>query len=156
MFIVASRTVPSCERSTHSVRKRIPLVASCCLLLALSAPVYAVCPKLPALVPDRIGRLQVFEWRIPDRGILYRRRDVIWGDGRTKIPGTFSLRYMMVDRDGDRKHDIAWYEKNHPDELVYQCDRRTIANEYRYSYGYDAPVDIDNADVRERLWSQAV
>ncbi len=98
----------------------------------------------------------MFEWRIPDRQVLSGKRDIVWGDDRAKVPGTYSMRYMMVDRDGNRKHGIGWYEQNHPDELVYQCDRRTVANEYRYSYGYDAPVDIDNADVRERLWSQAV
>ena len=133
---------------------RIPVV--CLALLAISASARGDCTRLPVPVPDRIGRLQVFASRIPDKTILLGRRDIIWGDDHAKVPGVYSMFYMMSDRDGERQHDLGWYEKSHPDELVYQCDQQTVANEFRYSFGYFAPVDIHNDDVRERLFSQTI
>lgn len=122
----------------------------------VSMEAHGSCTNLPTSVPDRIGRLQVFDSRIPDKRVLAGHRDIIWGDAHEKIPGIYSTFYMPADRDFDRSHDIEWYRHNHPDEVVYQCDRRTVANEYKYAFGYYTPVDINNPHVRTRLFSQAM
>jgi hypothetical protein len=63
---------------------------------------------------------------------------------------------MMTDRDPEEKHNIDWYKANHPDWVSYKNDRISPAHEFRYSFGFDTPVDVMNPAVREYLWRFAV
>jgi hypothetical protein len=107
---------------------------------------------LPPAVPDRIGRAQIFVHYIKDKHVLVGKRDIIWGDDdKEKAEGIYSLKYMMTDRDPDRKHDLEWYKANHPDWVSYKNDQTTPANEFRYWFGFNTPVDTTNPAVREYL-----
>jgi Hypothetical glycosyl hydrolase family 15 len=108
---------------------------------------------LPPPVPDRIGRAQIFSYRIKDRQDLARKRDIVWGDDGEKIQGLYSIKYMMTDRDPDRGHDVTWYKAHHPDWVVYKNDRETPAHEFKYDWGYNTPVDFNNPAVREYLFA---
>ena len=111
---------------------------------------------LPPPVPDRIGRAQIFTYKIKDRHEMLGKRDIVWGDDGQKIEGLYTIKYMMNDRDPERKHDITWYQTNHPDWVVYQNDRKTPAHEFKYDWGYNTPVDINNPAVREYLFAANV
>jgi hypothetical protein len=150
----AGAIAPTAGRSctwTLTMPKFLSLVY---LLLALAVPYPANAADipLPPLVPDRIGRAQIFVGKIKDKRALQGKRDIIWGDQGEKLPDVYSLKYMQTDRDPDRTHDVAWYKINHPDWLVYQNDRESPAHEFKYDWGYNTPVDITNPEVREYLF----
>ena len=125
------RSVPL--QATTSRRVRLCAAGPCgaLLLLALSVlPAAGDGYSMPPAVPDRIGRAQIFDYGVKDRSALLGKRDIIWGDGGPKVPGLYTLHYMMVDRDPDKTHDLTWYQTNHPDWVVYQKDHKTVANEF--------------------------
>ena len=106
---------------------------------------------LPPAVPDRIGRAQLFVNKIKDKHTLVGKRDIVWGDVGEKVEGLYSVKYTMLNRDPDRKHDLGWYRTNHPDWVVYKSDRESLPHEFTYKWGYFTPVDINNPAVREYL-----
>jgi len=122
------------------------------MFTTLSGMALAADIPLPQPVPDRIGRAQVFAYKIKDRQALRGKRDIIWGDEGPKIEGIYSLRYMMTDRDPERKHDVAWHKTHHPEWISYKSDRESPAHEFKYYYGYDTPVDVANPAVRDYLF----
>lgn len=111
---------------------------------------------LPPLVPDRIGRAQIFSYRIKDRRALLGKRDIVWGDAGAKVDGLYTIKYMMTDRDPEKKHDIGWYQTNHPDWVAYQSDRVSPAHEFKYAWGYNTPVDFNNPAARAYLFEANV
>lgn len=129
---------------------------SLCLLAGAACADEPPAWSLPAAVPDRIGRAQVFVHQLQDRSVLATTRDFVWGDDGPKLDGVYGAKYMMVDRDPDRKHDQAWYEANHPDWLVYKADRAEPAHEFKYKWGYNSPVDIANPAVRQYLFDYSI
>ena len=128
--------------------KRLGLVVIASLLASHAAEI-----PLPPPVPDRIGRAQIFSYRIKDRQALVGKRDLVWGDAGQKVSGVYSIKYMPTDRDPEKKHDIAWYKTNHPDWIAYQGDRESPAHEFKYAWGYNTPVDFNNPAVREYLFA---
>ncbi len=117
------------------------LVLAAGVAAATSGAVEAACSKLPPAVPDRIGRVQLFINRIPDKAVLDGRYDIIWADkfsrpGWARRPGIYSMKYMAETRDPNpHRHDIAapgddgytgsrnlqWYHRHHPDWVMYRC-----------------------------------
>ena len=132
------------------------LCAAIALMALTALPVVAAGYSLPVSVPDRIGRAQIFAYGIKDRNDMVGKRDIIWGDSGTKVPGIYALHYMTVGRDTVREHDLEWYKANHPDWVVYRDDRTTVANEFKYTFGYYTPVDFANPEVRQYLWDAFV
>ncbi|MDQ2860624.1 MAG: putative glycoside hydrolase family 15 protein [Pseudomonadota bacterium] len=130
----------------------IAAVLACLLSSAVSA---ATAPfSLPVPVPDRIGRAQIFDYRLKDKNILIGRRDFLWAAATTGpvVPGVYSTSYMTVDRDLDKSHDLAWYKANHPDWIVYGCDGQPT-HEFTGQY---VNIDISNPAVRQALYKQGV
>jgi hypothetical protein len=67
-----------------------------------------------------------------------------WGEDRRY--GSF---YYPMDRDLDKSHNMDWYRANHPDWVVYKCDRITPAPLYTYYWGFATPIDVTNPQVRD-------
>ena len=150
------RWVMAMVGSLKNSATRFLSLAGIVLLAVWSGRARAADYPLPPAVPDRIGRAQIFVYGIKDKHVLLGKRDIVWGDGGEKVPGLYSIKYMMTDRDPDRKHDIAWYRANHPDWVAYQGDRETPAHEFKYAWGYNTPVDFNNPAVREYLFDTNV
>src|SRR3954467_14640841 len=73
-------------------------------LLCPAEPLNAECLKLPAPVPDRIGRVQLMLGKVPDKSVLAGKYDIVWADyfykpGWAKVPGIYSMKYMTSSRD---------------------------------------------------------
>lgn len=95
---------------------------------------------------------QVFDHSVSDQeraqfpGKVY----FIWGANSPKQPaGVVASRYLPLGRDPDRSHTLAWYQKNHPDWVIYQADRTTPAWGFTYANGNCMPLDIANPEARE-------
>jgi len=108
--------------------------------------------NLPPPAIDRVGRAQIFDYHVKDKSVLVGRRDFMWASSGAAAPGVYSTSYMPEDMDLDTSHDVAWYVANHPDWLVYGCDR-SPTREYD---GRHVSVDITNPAVREALFAQGV
>ena len=140
-------------------RRRLAAVVVCAGLaagtLALAArPGAAPGFVQPPIVADRVGRAQIFDYRLKDKSVLTGRRDILWGAfvGGSAIPGVYSINYTTVDRDLDKTHTLAWYQANHPDWVVYGCDQ-SPSREYTGEY---VSVDVTNPEVRAALFNQGV
>jgi len=108
--------------------------------ITISITGHADCTKLPAPVADRIGRVVLALDHVPNKTVLAGKYDIIWADyfykpGWAKLPGTYSIKYMTVDRDPNpnarvpnpaadgytKSRDLRWYHRNHPNWVVYKC-----------------------------------
>jgi hypothetical protein len=70
-----------------------------------------------------------------------------WGGwGADRKHGSF---YYPMDRDLDKSHDMDWYRANHPDWVVYKCDKTSPAPLYTYYWGFATPIDVTNPQVRD-------
>jgi hypothetical protein len=80
--------------------------------------------------------------------------DLVWASRFPSQPdGMYNLLYYPFDRDADEgtgglHHDIAYFLANHPDWIVYTCDRKTPAYEFDNS---KVPLDITNPDVLDYI-----
>jgi hypothetical protein len=95
---------------------------------------------------------QVFDHSVSDQdraqfpGKVY----FIWGAVSPKQPaGVVASRYLPLGRDPDRSHTLDWYQKNHPDWVIYQADHTTPAWGFTYANGNCMPLDIADPEVRE-------
>jgi hypothetical protein len=86
------------------------------------------------------------------------RYDAIWGSNsptmvqawRTNNPTLLISMYQIIGTDaaqnlfGNLGHTFAWWQANHPDWILYECDQQTPA----YVIGVSSvPLDISNPDV---------
>jgi hypothetical protein len=107
-------------------------------------------PKTPANVHLEM----VFNYNMGgDYGPETNVVDQVWGaDLPDQPPKMYNSAYIPFDVD-DFLNDVTWYQQNHADWLVYQCDRKTLA----YVPGSDrAPLDFANPDVRAYQWQNWV
>ena len=86
------------------------------------------------------------------------RYDYVWGSSQsTKSPGETSFWrqgnpaaviswYITYNRD-PHPYNLSWYEKNHPEWVLYQCDGTTPAWEFGQAIAGEVPVDIFNPEV---------
>lgn len=104
--------------------------------------------SLGEMFPDTTNNIHLglaFDYGLPKNDLipLAGKIDYIWGATQCMGPAIPSMHwYMPFDRDA--KHDLAWLQANHPDWIVYQPDRKTIA--YARS-PHAVPLDITNPDV---------
>lgn len=112
---------------------------------ATPAAATVVTPDPPA---DGIARGQVFDNQIPDRTVYAGLVFFVWGASTLDQPaGAVPSGYLPAFRDFDRTHDLAWYQANHPDWVVYQADRQTPA--YEFGNTVYVPIDFTNPQVRQ-------
>ncbi len=78
--------------------------------------------------------------------------DYVWGAVNLHIPRVHKSFYFKFDRAGGYPgeigfpayYDKSWFLKNHPDWLVYLCDKTTLAYEF---HDPNVPLDITNPHV---------
>lgn len=93
------------------------------------------------------------------------KRDIIWGSSEARA-APFGGYYVPANREPmgapnqPGTHDEAWYLANHPDWLVYQNDRVSLAHSFRYgaapNYWYLMPIDISNPAVQDYIWERRI
>jgi Hypothetical glycosyl hydrolase family 15 len=134
-------------------------VALCILMLLLGIGSSHSKPKDPIDTWENIHTFLVFDNNVTENELtLLSRYDFIWGAGtyvhthQPPIPPKMLVTfYMTGDRDDNAwfivnnvHRDLAWYQLNHPDWIVYQCDRQNPA----YEFGQPlVPIDISNPGV---------
>ena len=114
---------------------------------------------IPSTV-GRVGLFQVFDYhggRIPSSQIQQsgHRYDAVWGSVE---PGTWSSAHrgmivsdyfiMGMDQYAVTKHALSWWQKNHPDWILYACTSSGVpTHDIAYMPGIsvpDMPLDIHN------------
>ncbi|WP_329373497.1 putative glycoside hydrolase [Streptomyces sp. NBC_00669] len=104
-------------------------------------------PVLPDPPGSGIARAQIFDNQIPDRTVYAGLTYFVWGASSLAQPaGAVPCGYLPAFRDYDRGHDLAWYQANHPDWVVYQADQATPA--YEFGNTTYLPIDFTNPAVR--------
>jgi hypothetical protein len=83
--------------------------------------------------------------------------DTVWGSFRPSVwdsahPGMYVSRYVLPNEDIRliSGHDLAWFQTNHPDWILYACQPDgTLTHQLAYSGTgfHDVPLNIDNPDV---------
>jgi hypothetical protein len=104
--------------------------------------------------PDTLENIhvaQIFNGAVDDPQEEVGKVDFVWGSKFPDQPAqVYNSFYYPFDRDLNLiidgvRHDIQWFLANHPDWLVYTCDKKTPA----YEYGDpNVPLDITNLAVR--------
>ncbi|MCD2425254.1 putative glycoside hydrolase family 15 protein [Niabella pedocola] len=136
------------------------------LLLAIASTIVSVHAQpaanrpLGAIPADGLPLAQIFDGGVPDPSVYLQHRNkvyFIWGSGHPKQPGNIvASRYFPSVRNPDRKRDIEWYKKNHPDWILYQADQTTPAYGYIYDFGGLVPLDVSNPAVRQYYLSEFI
>lgn len=117
----------------------------------------------PSGIPNtagRIGLAQIFDSYLGASEIASNasRYDLVWATSRPTLwrsahPATIGARYYILEEDNTiiSGLDLAWWQKNHPDWIMYACDAsgnptRDVA--YTPGDGFaDIPLDIHNPSV---------
>ncbi|HEY1977643.1 MAG TPA: hypothetical protein VGG89_13910 [Candidatus Baltobacteraceae bacterium] len=122
-------------------------------------------PAPSSEVPGVIKQFQVFDYDITAAQSTSNapKMSVVWGAGigdaganpHTWLAGNSHLaatQYVVqpTDHYAVSHHDLAWWQSNHPDWIVYDCDEynrptRTVA--YQPGLPQDVPLDIHNPSV---------
>jgi len=127
-------------------------------------------PPLSAYLPDTWDGIHVFqpfdnfdnkpgyvisEAQAAADGPLY---DAIWGSNSGKMVKAWKTNHRSIlttyylpigldalaEQFGNKGHKLGWWNKNHPDWVLYECDQTTVA----YVPGVpEVPLDISNPDV---------
>lgn len=103
---------------------------------------------------------QSFDYNINDPASVASHYDFVWGASlynltawRNGNPNIFLGYYMLFGRDSGtfenlmQKHDLAWWQANHPDWVLYQCDGKTPA--YKFGEPNTVPLDFSNPAVMD-------
>ncbi len=111
-----------------------------------------------ASTPGRIGIQQIFDSGIsssratqiaPQYGLVWgSSKPTAWRAGNSTLAAS---RYFIIEQ-SDPAHNLAWYQANHPDWILYNCTSsgtptRTPAYMQAGAYGTNVPLDIHNAAV---------
>ena len=96
---------------------------------------------------------QIFDSKIEDADVYTKNASkvyFIWGAKKADADEQIlDSKYFPSIRNPDRKLDIAWYQKNHPDWIMYQQDQKTPAYGYIYNYGGLVPLNVSDKMVQE-------
>ncbi|MBZ4190053.1 putative glycoside hydrolase [Niabella beijingensis] len=121
--------------------------------IAFSALYPSAQDKAMAIPEDGLPLAQIFDGRVPDPAVYHQHSNkvyFIWGANKPAQPGGIvTSKYFPSIRNPDRKRDIEWYQKNHPEWILYKADQATPAYGYIYDYGGLVPLDVSNPAVRE-------
>lgn len=105
------------------------------------------------LPEDGVPLAQIFDSRVADLAVYQQHANkvfFVWGSSSAQLPkGITGSKYFPSIRNPERKLDIDWYKKNHPDWIMYKADQSTPAYGYIYDYGGLVPLDVSNNDVKE-------
>ena len=121
------------------------------VLLILIALTWMPSTSFGETFPDTTENIHLgltFDYGMPKHDLtpLAGRVDYIWGaspdfKGRA-VPSMHH--YMPFERDAKRD-TLAWLQANHPDWIVYQFDRKTVA--WSFNSTHSVPIDITNPEV---------
>lgn len=115
-------------------------------------------PNLPGRGPAIFGdtwlnihAFQVFDGRVPHHQAVHdaSRYDLVWGTvqptaWRTGNPSIITSYYAPFEGDFTLAHGLAWWQQNHPDWILYKCNKKTPA----WPGGLrNVPLDISNPAV---------
>lgn len=104
-----------------------------------------------------LPRAQFFDYHITNQSVYAGRVYYLWGAGGVSQPSpVVASKYVPYARDPDKTHTLAWYQANHPEWVVYTCDRTTPAYGYTYPNGNNMSVDITNPALRDWFYSNFV
>ena len=103
--------------------------------------------------PDGIPLARLFEKKVKDRSIYGDNIKWVWGaDSPIQPHGIVASKYFPVNRTPRENpwiHTIEWYQKNHPEWIMYEEDRKTPGYGFIYAFGGVPPLDISNPELRE-------
>jgi len=105
----------------------------------------------PGTIPDTwvdIHAFQVFDGRVTHHDAVHDapRYDLVWGSTqptawKTGNPQIVTSFYAPFEGDFTPQHDLTWWQTNHPDWILYKCDKKTPA----WPGGLkNVPLDISN------------
>lgn len=120
-------------------------------------------PPAPASFADTTGRVGLFQEfdRMMTSGQIHSdagRYDGVWGASQAQPwlsvhPGMVVMRYFIPQEDRSilSGHDLAWWQANHPDWILYACTADgTPTHDFAYWGGVDradVPLDFHNPQV---------
>jgi hypothetical protein len=100
---------------------------------------------------------QIFDYNMNNPALVASRYDLVWGAElgnmsgfRAGNPNIFLTYYLPFHRDNGTfydsgaLHSLSWWKANHPDWILYQCDRVTPALEFGEPF---IPLDFANPAV---------
>ena len=127
-------------------------IAAAVLLVSAPSVGGAQCVPPPTPPAGHLALMQLSLSNPAERQAHGARVAMLWSDQeyRPRIGGVYALKYMMDDREPGAEHDTNWYVANHPDWVARKCDG-SPAQEFSYSNGFRAPLDIRNPAVRAYL-----
>jgi hypothetical protein len=158
-----------------------PLVRSVLAMLLFAYPAASQTLPFPADVSTRVGRAAefVYDYSAQQYADGLPSYDVVWsnvpgsrqgGAERLYFPrGSFSGAYFAVNRVPAQPHSygrariiaacgvadggcpLSWFQKEHPEWIIYRSDKRTPA--WQYDDKATIPLDISNPDVQH--WIEA-
>jgi hypothetical protein len=128
-----------------------------------AAPSPSSAPGQPASFADTTGRVGLFQEfdRLMSPGQIQSdapRYDAVWGANDPQAwlslhPGMLVSRYFIPQEDRSvlSEHDLAWWQANHPEWILYACDaNNNPTHDLAYWAGVDradVPLDFHNPAV---------
>jgi len=115
--------------------------------------------KLPSNLSDTSSNIHLglsFDSYISNFASLNHTIDVVWAaKNAASVPGAFTVSYNPSERIGNAAtgplYSFDWFVQNHPDWIIYKCNRATPA----FGFGEaNTPLDITNVDVLQFLLTQ--
>jgi hypothetical protein len=104
-----------------------------------------------------IHLFQGFDYNIADPTPIAERYDFVWGASLYNVaawrkgnPNIFLTYYIPFNRDfgtftdHSALHDLAWWQANYPDWILYRCDKKTPAY---FGSSDNVPLDFSNSAV---------
>ena len=142
------KRVYACLALAASTRLAMPCAAQ---PLEIAAP--GVIKAMPD-TSDGIHAFQAFNYDIgSDAARAHAARyDYLWSASLYPVvapwyqghPAIVATHYIPYARDASY-HTLKWFERNHPDWILYRCDRKTPA--WEYGDTRTVPIDITNQDA---------
>ena len=106
---------------------------------------------------DNIHVYQPFDFNIANPVTIAAQYDFVWGASTYNVaawrqgnPNIFLTYYIPFDRDygtfndNTAIHTLGWWQANHPDWVLYKCDKKTPAY---FGNGNSVPLDFSNSAV---------
>ena len=106
---------------------------------------------------NNIHLYQPFDFNIANPASVAAQFDFVWGASTYNVaawrqgnPNIFLTYYFPFNRDygtfsdNTALHSLSWWQANHPDWVLYQCDKKTPAY---YNNGTSVPLDFSNTAV---------
>ena len=130
-----------------------------------SAPTFPPGPSGGSGVAGAVNMFQIFDYSTTgaQSTAAAKNTTAVWGAGdgdagasaatwRAGNPNLSAIQYFVQPTDYNpiSHHNLAWFQANHPDWVVYDCDSNnqpTHVVAYQPGLPSDVPLDIHNADV---------